>query len=278
VRGDNGIPLHILLSSLNDFQDIIDKSFLGLSGDKKRISKEDRQSYFLSTKGIQHKSIETTLDIVLASYPVVMPILSSFGPKGLWDFTKETFDFLKLIFSKFKEGKEPQYEFKTEGLNSKMKVHIGDTTTNFNAPVYIVGQNALPSYQSLTGILENNFIESITMTDKINRGSNISLGVEDKELFRLPSKVEDQQIELLCEIFDFNKHNKSGKLTTVNNDTIPKGDYSFEVIGSQDIIPYIEAMLKREVRVKCLKEITKDPFGKAKIAQLQIITVEDVVL
>ena len=59
--------------------------------------------------------------------------MTSLGPQSVWDYTKESFNFLKLIFSAAQKGQQPTYSFHD---NQKFTVQIGDTHHHYHGPVY----------------------------------------------------------------------------------------------------------------------------------------------
>lgn len=85
--------------------------------------------------------------------------------------------------------------------------------------------------------------------------------------------IDPQPIELDCEIFDFNKFEDSGKLRVFDGQLLPMKDYRFSVVGNQADQTYIEAMLRRNVKVICLREVIVDPLAQEKIVRLQVLKV-----
>ena len=55
---------------------------------------------------------------------------------------------------------------------------------------------------------------------------------------------------------------------------IAAGNYRFSVIGNQDVVKYIEAMLKTMISVICLIEESIGPFNGSQIVNLQIMDIE----
>ena len=55
-----------------------------------------------------------------------LPIVSSFGPQNIWDYTKETYTFLRIVCGAVQKGIEPKYEFNNEG-NVDLTVEIRTT-------------------------------------------------------------------------------------------------------------------------------------------------------
>lgn len=120
-------------------------------------------------------------------------------------------------------------------------------------------------------MLERKKIERISAGDRNN--PEMILRLEDKNLFDLPTKVQDEPIEVKCEIFTFNKFNNVGRLRVFEDQLIPSGDYNFSIFGDQNNVNYIYSMLKPLVQVKCLIEMAVSPLGSEAIASLHITAI-----
>lgn len=265
----DGIPLHLLTNSLSDVQSLLDKAYLGLT-QRKRLSRDDRSRYYLLSNDIKHGSAETDFGVVLTGIQTAFPFFSALGPSGLWEYTKQSFDFLKFVYSAMKAGKQPTYSW--SGDNSQFQVNTGDQTNVYNAPVFNIGQMSVNNYASLAKPIEEKFLDYIAVGDP-NVGA-IRLDASNADVFLLPSQIETTPLKLKCEIFDFNKFDNIGKLYVYPGEIAKEGDYRFQVIGDQNISQYIEAMLRKQVSVNCLREIAPNPFSPEKIIRFQIINVE----
>ena len=199
-----------------------------------------------------------------------MPFYSAVGPSGVWDYTKTTFDWLIAIFEKFKAGQQPTYSAKE---NSVVIVDNSQHTTIYNGPVIQIGEQALPYYQNMTARIKDEGIDEITFG---KGNSEIKLASHEKELFNLAAVIDKKPTKFKCEIFDFNKFDDIGKLSVFQGQEIPSGEYRFKVVGDQDSVKYIQAMLRTEVTVSCLREIVPDPFAPdmKKISALQVLDVK----
>ncbi|MEW6165446.1 MAG: fructose 1,6-bisphosphatase [Pseudomonadota bacterium] len=264
-----GIPLHLLTSGLSDLQSLLDKTYLGLT-QRKRLSRDDRSRYYLLSKDITHGSAETDIGIVLTGIQTAFPFFSALGPTGLWEYAKQAFDFLKFVYSSMKVGNQPSYSW--SGDNSQFQVNTGTQTNIYNAPVFNIGQMSVNNYESLARPIEEKVVDFVTFGDA-NAGT-IELDASTAEVFSLPSQIETTPLRLRCEIFDFNKFENVGKLHVYPGEPAKEGDYRFEVIGDQDVSLFIEAMLRKQVAVNCLREIAPNPFSPEKVVRFQVINVE----
>jgi len=261
---EDNIPLHIAIESLSNFQAVVDKTYLGLKGEKKRLSKKERQFFQLRAQSFERGSLLTYFEIFFAATQLTFPFMVSLGPQNVWDYTKESFNFLKLIYSAAQKGAQPTYTFHD---NKDFTVHIGDTHHHYHGQVYQIGENALKNYQNLAHITEQG-VSAIT-AGTIER-EDIRLLEEDKNLFDLPSEIDNTPIELKCEIFDFNKFKNSGRLLVAEEQVLPQGEYSFSIYGDQDNVNYIYSMLRPQVTVTCLKESRINPFAGEAVFRLHI--------
>lgn len=261
---ENGVPIHIAIEALADFQSILDKTYLVAAG-LQRMSSKERKCFQLRARNFKISSFVTDLEICLCGVQLVLPFVSALGPQNVWEYTKETFKFLKLVCTASHSGQTPTYEFHE---NKDFTVHIGDIHQHFHAPVFQVGEKSLLTYRDLAHLLERGRIESISAGSREN--PEISLSVEDRTLFDLPTELQPDAMPVQCEIFDFNKFKNNGRLRVGDGQPIPPGDYGFTIFGTQDNVDYIYSMLKPSITINCLIETAINPFGTEKIAQLHI--------
>jgi len=265
----DGIPLHILTSGLSDFQALLDKTYLGLT-QRKRLTRDDRARYYILSQNIRHGSAETDLGIILTGIQTAFPFFSELGPAGIWEYVKQTYSFLELVFSSMQAGNQPTYSW--SGDNSQFQVNTGTQTNTYFAPVFNIGQMSVNNYQSLNKPIEDKTVDYVTFGDS-SIGS-IKLDASTAEIFSLPSQIETIPLRLKCEIFDFNKFDNTGKLYVYPGELAKEGDYRFKVIGNQDTVQFIEAMLRKQVYVNCLREIAPNPFSPEKVVRFQLISIE----
>ena len=62
-------------------------------------------------------------------------------------------------------------------------------------------------------------------------------------------------------------------MIVADEQAVIKGEYKFSVIGDQDVADYISAMLRKHVKVSCLREISQDPFAPGRVVRLQLTKV-----
>jgi hypothetical protein len=260
-----GVPIHVIIKAWENFQSIIDKTYL-VATTTQKISPKDRKKYYLRAKEFKRESPFTTyFEILLSGVQLALPLIPVLGPQNVWNYTIQTFNFLKLICSVKADEKKPEIDI----TNSQhVYVHIGDNRYNFPGPVYQIAEKALPKYQDLAHMLEPGKIESISAGKK--EQPEIELKCEDSKLFDFPTKLEKEPIDVKCEIFDFNKFKNSGKLRVTEGQPLPTGDYKFSIFGTQDNVDYIYSMIKPLVTIQCLVEMAVSPLGLELIDRLHV--------
>lgn len=263
----DGVPIHMAVTALENFQAVVDKSYLVFS-DSRRMTSRDREIFRLVASEFQTGSLLTQFEIVLSGVQMALPFVSSFGPQNIWDFTKDSFNFLKLVCGSVQKGEKPTYEFSNDG---DVNVHVGDTHHHYHGSVIQIGKMALPNYQNLAGMIDPKKLDLISAGRVKQEAPDIYMGVNDRNMFDVPKRIEKETVELRCEIYDFNKYKNIGKLSIAEpGQPVPVGDYNFEMFGSQDSVDYIYSMLKPQVDLHCLIELESNPFGDDTVHKLHI--------
>ena len=266
-----GIPIHTMLSGFSEVQGILDKTYLVLAG-RHRMTREERSRFFLRAHRIARSSFHSDIDIVFAVGQVALPFMGTLGPAGIWEYTKQSYEFLKLVFEALKSGIQPQYSF-TGHDNSTLTVNTGTINNTFHAPVFQIAQSSLTHYQALDKLINEDTVRHVSIGSRAR--PEIKHGIEAKGLFELPTEVDDKPVTISCEIFDFNKFDNVGRLSVFDGQAVPQGEYRFAVIGDQDVVHFIEAMLRAQVTVTCLRETAVNPFSLSRVMRLQVISVRN---
>lgn len=267
-----GVPIPIAVSALDSFQSVVDKTYLVVT-DNKRITSREREKFYLRATEFRQGSLLTFFEIALQGVQLGLPLVSSFGPNNIWDLTKDTFAFLKTVCGAVQQGKEPTYQFNNEN-DGTLNVQIGDKNYHYYAPVYQIGQMALPQYQQLAGLIGPKKITEISAGPRFSADTDIYLGPNDRDAFKVPTTIKRESIDLQCEVFDFNKYKNVGKLAVkVAGQQVPVGEYNFTIMGNQDIVDYIYSMLKPQVVIICLVEVGISPFGGEDVHRLHVTSV-----
>lgn len=263
-----GIPVHLLHHGFEATQTILDKAYLVLAN-KTKLTAEERKHFYLLSKGVKHSSLDSYMDIVLTGVQTTFPILGALGPAGIWEYAKEAYELLKFAYEAVKEDVQPTYQVNNNG---HIEVNNGQQTQVYNAPVYNIAKLTQKTYIDMAKQVTDGSITLFSLNEAIHH-SGIVIAQNEASFFNIPSTIEVEPIEIDCEIFDFNKFEDTGKLRVFENQVLPSKDYRFEVVGKQADSQYIEAMLRKSVKITCLKEIIVDPLETQKIVKLQVLKV-----
>jgi hypothetical protein len=87
---DEGLPLPLTIKSLEAIQGIADKSYLVLAN-KRRMSAQERNLFYLQSQGIQRGSLIAAMGLVFTAVQPALPIVSNHGPTGVWEYAKHSF-------------------------------------------------------------------------------------------------------------------------------------------------------------------------------------------
>lgn len=271
----DGLSIHELNIGLSEFQHLIEGSYLALSG-QQRMSKNDRAKLKILSREIKQGSFigNFELQVLETSSQLVLPMVVALSPFEIWELTKDTFKFLKLIFS-LKKQKVP-IEINVGNNNTGVTVNVADNLNIehqyvFNGPVYMCAEQSLPAYKNLAKMIDNGDLNRISVESGNERG--VSLTTEDKHLFVLPVNKEEMPITLKAEIYRFDKHKNIGRIRVYPLQSIPEGDYSFSLDDKKEVEKFILCMTQDLVKVKVMAEYTDDPFTGSKISNLKLLDI-----
>jgi hypothetical protein len=269
---ENNIPLDIALDSLTAFQNIVDKSYLALSKGQ-RIGKKTREEFRITFTKIEKGSLDVDLNIDMIQAAVIaaqitMPFVTNLTPKEIWNLTKNAFNYLKFVLESINKGKLPTYNQTGDGM---LLVNNGDGNITVNQITYNVAKESLCDYQEIAKLTKQG-VERVRFTGK-TEPDGIEINKSNSNIFSPKTEIVPENIQLTCEIFDFNKHKMGGKIAVPAGQVVPQGEYNFELVGDQDIASYVESMLKTKVELNCLQEISPNPFGTSNILKLQVVNI-----
>jgi len=265
----DSIPLDIALAGLNSFQSILDKTYLNVSGNK-RVSRKTREEFRITFIEIHKGSLEAYLELIVATgiaTQMTMPFITSLTPKEIWNLTTDAYNYLKFVLEPISKGKLPTYNQTGDGM---ILVNNGDGEITINKNTYILGQDVYNDYQELAKLTKHD-VDRVCFEKK--DVSKIEIDKSNSNIFFPKAQVLPEKVQIKCEIFDFNKHKMGGKISVPPEQPISEGEYNFDLIGDQDMVPYIESMLKTQVKINCLQEVAPNPFGTTNILKIQVIDI-----
>ena len=102
------IPLYEAIGTLKEYMNIIDKTYLTLSG-RDRLTKKDREKYKIIAYRFNPGSLGIDLVIeLIEAIQYAFPFLLPSGALGLWNLTKSSYNFVKLVTEMRFNDKEPE--------------------------------------------------------------------------------------------------------------------------------------------------------------------------
>lgn len=176
---------------------------------------------------------------------------------------------MKFIFEEKKKGGD--VTITQSGNDSTLVVNTGTQTFNISNSILQIANGSLTHYEHLATSLSEHKVHAISL-GKANL-PEIKLTKSDSDLFVLPSKISLEPISIDCEIYEFDKYSNKGRLKVFDRAAIPRDEYKFVVVGNQNNLDYIEAMLEKRVNVTCLEEVVDHPLRGSVVAALQVMTV-----
>ncbi len=264
-------PLHEVIAILDDFHSIVDQSYIVLSG-KSRLTKSERLNYRILASRPRTGSYIQDLQILYDIAEPLLPLVPQLASSDIWKSAKAAYDFLKAVINLRRKGKEPT----VSAPNNEGIVVVsaqGSQPITIHQNIFKIADRSEEHYKRITGHIEKGRIDKISAIDPKKEG--ISLSEEEKELFNPETKLEDTPIDILGNIFDFNKEKLSGKIRVLQGQPIPARDYNFDLVKGQDPIGYILAMTKELVSMRCLPEVAIHTTGARVIARLQSISIKE---
>lgn len=266
-----GYRLDKMVSGLHGTQQVLEGVYKGVTG-KSRLSKGDRELYKLIAKDIHSGSLIVDLGAIFSGVQQTLPFLPSLSPGDMWEYTKASAAFLYDIYKAAHEGKA--VSVRQEGENTSVVTQgDGNTVNVYKGPVYQIGTQIITGLRTLDSALEEDNVKEITLGSKAEKEPAIRMPFEEKGLYYPPLSIDEETKTINCDIFDFNKYERIGKLRINASQDLPEGNYKFRVIGRQEVEDYILSMTEKQVEIHCMVEYENDPLCETRIGSLLIIDV-----
>jgi|SaaInl8_200m_RNA_FD_contig_41_2233688_length_5822_multi_9_in_0_out_0_3 hypothetical protein len=265
---ESGMPLDIVIPGLENLQNIFDGSYKAITG-KSRLTKKEREFFRIVVNNFEQGSFLSNFDIFVQGVQLTLPLISMANVNEIWLFTKNSYDFLKSIYSAAHAGGSNLITHNSDG---SVSTQITTQNNTYNGNVFQIAKAIVPSLRGLDAILDGDKIETIEIGQ--NKIPEITLHSRDKGQFDIPISVQENPENLNGEIYDFNKYEKTGRIKIFDSQSIPAKTYRFKVIGSQNVEDYILSMAEKKIKTKCMVELSHDPLDTTKISCLHIINVE----
>lgn len=255
------IPLYELTGTLKEYLNIVDRSYLTVTGNK-RLSRKERDKYKIVAYNFKPGSLH--IDLAIELYELVQqvfPFMLPAGAAGLWSIAKQSYDFVKLVTELRFKGEEPSIK-EDNSVNSFI---IGDNNTIVVNPTISINADKIEeSVTKIAGFINPGAIDQVTLQDPANEG--ISITEEEKTLFHPETTISDDAETITADIYRLDIESRKGKLHILEG-MEPK-DIGFQIIGDQSIGPYIDALKSARVKIKALREEAISLTGKQFLKRL----------
>ena len=266
------IPLLSVAETFKELNYTIDKSYLVLSG-KDKLSKSDRQLYKIVARDIRSGSVMADLVILISPLAqtalAFQSVASGLSVKDIWELTKNSFKFLKVIAELRNKGEKTTVIQHDNPLALSIVNQGGNVIINAGDNV---SRNAMRTEQHIKNLAKNvdeTNISSISALDYSNDG--ILLTPKENKLFNPSTFIDKNPIDIIGKIFRLDVESKTGRLRILEG--IYQGEYPFQIIGNQQIAFYISALGVTSSKLIALKEIIKHTTGDETLAGVQLIDI-----
>lgn len=268
---DKQVPLLAVADAFKEFHQIVDKSYLSLSG-RNKLSKTDRELYKIVTTNIKSGSVIAELFIVVP--PLVQSAFyfhsTGLNVKNLWELTKNSFNFLKILASGKNDGQKITISQHADpyGFNFA-NIGGGNLTVNVGTLVQQNTSRSEEHIKKLSKIIDDKNVASFSALDQT--GDGIILTPKENKLFNPETVMDKNPIELIGKIFRLDVENRTGRMRVLQGEY--QGEYPFQIVGGQKLSVYIHALEQEYSKITALKEIIKHPTGDETLAGFQLVDI-----
>jgi hypothetical protein len=260
----NRIPLYEVIGTLREYSNIIDRSYLTLTG-KERLSKKEREKYQIIAYKFDPGSLHIDLAIELMELlQLTFPFMMPSGAAGLWNVTKASYNFVKTVTELRTKDIDPVIKED----NSVQNYIIGDNNQIMvNPAIAITGDKIEESVQKIGNYIRPGAVDKVALTDPEEEG--ILITEKEKRLFNPDTTISENAETIVAKIYRLDIESKRGKLHILEG--MEPADISFQIIGDQAMPPYIDALKADQVEVNILRETALSITGKPYIKRILLI-------
>ena len=258
------IPLYEVIGTLREYMNIVDRSYLTLTG-KDRLSKKEREKYKIIAYKFDPGSLHIDLaiefyEIIQQVFPFMMPV----GAAGLWNLTKSSYNFVKTVTELRSRGEDPIIQED----NSIQSYIIGDNNKIIvNPSISINADKIEESVGKIGSFISPGTVDQVVLKDLEEDG--ISITEEEKRLFNPETTISEDTETIVVKIYRLDVETKKGKLYILEG-MEPK-DSPFQIIGDQAIGPYIDALKTDQIKVNILREMAVSLTGKPYLKRVLLV-------
>lgn len=265
------IPLWSLAEALKEFHHIVDKAYISMSG-KDKLTKTERKIYKILATNIKKGSTVIDLLIVL---PILMQVTFNWYSTGLtvkelWDLVTNSFKLLKIIAEVKQQGKrtiitthKSPFTFNIINHGDNVNISIGDILNK-------VTLKNEPHIKNLAKVVDEENISYISVLDQKEKG--IILTSRENKLFNPETFIDKSPFEFKGKIFKLDIESRKGRLRVLEGDYRGE-EYSFQIIGRQNMEVYVDALKEPYSIIIALKEMIRHASGIETLQGFQLINI-----
>ncbi|MCV3318976.1 hypothetical protein [Pediococcus pentosaceus] len=226
MNKSKGYKLDDVISSLQDVQNLINKTYLALN-DRRRFTDKNSEKIVLRVDDFKEGSLIADLNIVYSDIVVpIMPIVAS-NPDFFIDVIKNAYKFLKTKLKAESEGKEVQTVINNESTAVNVMNNNGTIVINSPQGMDQVASSLQPEFTKLAQNIDTTGVSNISLSSLSNNdvSNSLELNQEDRRIFSGNVMTSDDIYTIIGKITSGNFETNSGRILIIesNTDAIAKG-------------------------------------------------------
>ena len=275
IRGP-GVDDSLRLDEFDDivgaYRQILDRTYLSISG-RKRFSKGDREQFAVTLVDWKHGSV--LMDLAVVAVPLLQGYIELVSGQShfltISEVTELAYKFLKARIEQFfKSGREPHVEI-VSSPNAHVFLNVGNGTIQVTQNIVEAANATEPHFRKLTSHIDG---KRITEIGSRSQDYGILLTAQDNQYFNPTTEIDSESTSIIAKVFRFDVESGVGRLRVIESEDMTQGtEYRFEVVGSQAVDPYVDALHSnvKASQVTVLREVIRHPSGTASVAGLQVL-------
>lgn len=275
MNAEKGYKLDSVLISLANFEKLVNKTYLHIN-DRDRFRESDsdnisirlmevREGSFLSEMVIQYENV------ILPLIPIAPLVLDN--REMIWGAIKSSYEFIKAKTTAMKEGKEVVVTQTANDNGININENNGTVNITVNNGIPELAEKLKPEFNSIAKTIDGDSVASVELSEQMHdeTRNQLSLDSTDKDLFKISTFTQDEEVAINGKIIDGNYAYQNGRIRVTNSVTVPDGEYKFTVAEKLHAEDKWREMFLLERPYYCKKRVEFDPSNPTlKILELII--------
>lgn len=230
MNAEKGYELDSVVTSLTNFEKLVNKTYLHIN-DRDRFREGDSEKISIRLMEVREGSFLSELEITYESVilPVVPLVLNN--REMIWGAIKNSYEFIKAKTLAKKEGKEVVVTQTANDNGININDNSGTVNIHVNRGIPALSEKLKPEFDSMTKNIDGRKVTGIEISEQRDGGSlqTLSLDNNDKELFKISTSTDDNEIQIVGKIIGGNYVSQNGKIEVTDSNELPVGEYRFSV-------------------------------------------------